>query len=539
MILRLRKVGARLGQGPGKVLGKVRARLGQGPGKVWTKSKVQAIKIVRPLRVLTNRVLAVVITLDLVLIIVLIVLTRIHQVPIFTELLASCQRRTAIQSMDAVYLERIRIIVTSYMALPFFVILCCCVLCLFVLSKRNKAAMRTIRQRGLDSKKTQSIISILAFSMTGLVLNSISLGLVRTRHIFYKDIIKEFSGYEVWVLLYGNIVLKEITISCNSIINPIIFIWRMKDFRTHISSTVFDPASSNCAQYLVHILHCAQRIFRTSNSQQSEIELEEMRVRRTDNQKNIQNSRQINLQNSPRRNLQNSSDFIQVHPENEDPVQEIDDISSQTVNISGSVERNLETFHKLPSRDIGIVIVHRNAIKQDFQSEQNKIDQDSLSEQNKIDQDSASEQNIINQDSLSKLNKIDQDCLSEQNIIDQDSLSEQNIIDLDCLSEQNIIDQDSLSEQNKIDQDYLSEQNKMDQDSLSEQNKIDQDYLSEQNIIDQDCLSEQNIIDQDSLSEQNITDQDSLSEQIIIDQDSPSELNKIEEDSNSKHSKVD
>ena len=42
LILRLRKVGARLGQGWGKVLGKVGARSGQGWGKVRTKSKVQA-----------------------------------------------------------------------------------------------------------------------------------------------------------------------------------------------------------------------------------------------------------------------------------------------------------------------------------------------------------------------------------------------------------------------------------------------------------------------------------------------------------------
>ena len=48
LILRLRKVGARLGQGWGKILGKVGARLGQGldkkqgSGKVWTKSKVRA-----------------------------------------------------------------------------------------------------------------------------------------------------------------------------------------------------------------------------------------------------------------------------------------------------------------------------------------------------------------------------------------------------------------------------------------------------------------------------------------------------------------
>ena len=47
LILRLRKVGARLGQGWGKVLGKVRARLGQGldkkqgSGKVWA-GKVRA-----------------------------------------------------------------------------------------------------------------------------------------------------------------------------------------------------------------------------------------------------------------------------------------------------------------------------------------------------------------------------------------------------------------------------------------------------------------------------------------------------------------
>ena len=42
LILCLRKVGARLGQGWGKVLGKVRARSGKGWGKVWTKNKVRA-----------------------------------------------------------------------------------------------------------------------------------------------------------------------------------------------------------------------------------------------------------------------------------------------------------------------------------------------------------------------------------------------------------------------------------------------------------------------------------------------------------------
>ena len=42
LILRLRKVGARLGQGWGKVLGKVRARSRQGWGKVWTKNKGRA-----------------------------------------------------------------------------------------------------------------------------------------------------------------------------------------------------------------------------------------------------------------------------------------------------------------------------------------------------------------------------------------------------------------------------------------------------------------------------------------------------------------
>ena len=42
LILRLRKVGARLGQGLGQGPGKVGARLGQGWGKVRTKSKVRA-----------------------------------------------------------------------------------------------------------------------------------------------------------------------------------------------------------------------------------------------------------------------------------------------------------------------------------------------------------------------------------------------------------------------------------------------------------------------------------------------------------------
>ena len=42
LILRLGKVGARLGQGRGKVLDKIGARLGQGLGIVRTKSKVWA-----------------------------------------------------------------------------------------------------------------------------------------------------------------------------------------------------------------------------------------------------------------------------------------------------------------------------------------------------------------------------------------------------------------------------------------------------------------------------------------------------------------
>ena len=42
LILRLRKVGASLGQGWGKVSGKVGARSGQGWGKVRAKSKVRA-----------------------------------------------------------------------------------------------------------------------------------------------------------------------------------------------------------------------------------------------------------------------------------------------------------------------------------------------------------------------------------------------------------------------------------------------------------------------------------------------------------------
>ena len=45
LILRLHKVGARLGQGRGKVLGKVRARLGQGLDKKQGSGKVWAGKV--------------------------------------------------------------------------------------------------------------------------------------------------------------------------------------------------------------------------------------------------------------------------------------------------------------------------------------------------------------------------------------------------------------------------------------------------------------------------------------------------------------
>ena len=296
------------------------------------------MKILLPLRVLENRVLAVVITLDLVIILSFIIMKRVEQFPVFTKILGSCRLRNT--SINISNWSRLQIANGSYLVLPLILTLCCCVLCSLRLAKST--AGRTFRQRRLSCKKTRSMISILAFSMIGLVLNFLSFGAVHIRQTHYQDsaewIEKEMGKFKSWFLIYGYILFNEITITSNSIINPMIFIWRMKDFRTHISSTVFNPAFTHGAQCLVHILNCAPRIFRTSNSQQSEIELQEMGPRGTDNQ--------INLQNSSRRNLQNSSDIIQGHPENEDPVQEIDAISP---NLYG-LNLNLKELSELKTR---------------------------------------------------------------------------------------------------------------------------------------------------------------------------------------------
>ena len=111
----------------------------------------RTIKILLPLRVLENRVLAVVITVDLVLILFFIIVRRVEQFPFFTEILGSCKMRKMIPSINISNWYRLRIPHISYLVLPLIFIFCCCELCSLKFAK--SAARRTFRQRRLSCKK--------------------------------------------------------------------------------------------------------------------------------------------------------------------------------------------------------------------------------------------------------------------------------------------------------------------------------------------------------------------------------------------------
>ena len=136
---------------------------------------------------------------------------------------------------------------TLLVLLPMPVIVISCILCVYKLFQRNGVAINNIRKR--------SIISLLVFSLTCLFLN-IPYCLILLQRLLQH--VSKSGGLEgavqsamtltawpesTWMLWYGYGLIRRVSVSLNSVLNPFIYYWRMSEFRTFISATLSPTCS--------------------------------------------------------------------------------------------------------------------------------------------------------------------------------------------------------------------------------------------------------------------------------------------------------
>lgn len=192
-------------------------------------SVFRTIKIFRPFLVLPKNVLKIVLCLDLIIICGLVVLTTgTLFTPIYTKSLASCMKLSLRQHVHLSF--RILSKVVSFILVsPYLVTLACCVMCLIKLVKQNRVAVRRSWPRNLVRNRSHSITSILAFSVTGLILNLTSYVPFIMEKLFIEKTVNEDDSIKIWFLLYANLTFRQIIITVNSVLNPFIFFWRMTE----------------------------------------------------------------------------------------------------------------------------------------------------------------------------------------------------------------------------------------------------------------------------------------------------------------------
>ena len=202
---------------------------------VAIQSMLRTIKICRPFQIISNSVLWLVAVADLILIIGFISANRNISEPIYTKTYASCveQRET-----DHIDLGLWRYLAALYLILPFPVILGCCILCIAKLIMQNLKIRGKSGRKKLPENRKHSIISLLAFSVTGLVLNIPPFLPILIKAELYKGIEDEPDEFLIWMMLYGHIIFRLVSVSLNSILNPFIFHWRMTDFRSYVSLNI-------------------------------------------------------------------------------------------------------------------------------------------------------------------------------------------------------------------------------------------------------------------------------------------------------------
>ena len=202
---------------------------------VAIQSMLRAIKICRPFQIISNSVLWLVVAADLILIIGLMSANRNISEPIYTKTYASCveQRET-----DKIDLGLWRYLATIYLILPYPFILGCCFLCIAKLIIQNLKIRGKSGRKKLPQNRKHSIISLLAFSVTGLVLNILPILPVLSRVEWYEGIEDKPNKFLIWMMLYGHVIFRLVSVTLNSTLNPFIFHWRMTDFRSYVSFNI-------------------------------------------------------------------------------------------------------------------------------------------------------------------------------------------------------------------------------------------------------------------------------------------------------------
>ena len=200
---------------------------------VAIQSILRTLKICRPLTALPKHISTILVSLDLVMIFAGIFISQTKFTPVYTKSYASCLEHN-ITGATGRMSQVGGILITVF---PYPIIVTCCVLCLVKVVSGNKVAARAVRSklRGRAHHRTQSMISLLVFSSTGLILNAASFGAVFMRISFYEGFHTDDSA-QVWFLLYGNMIFRQVFITLNSVINPFIFLWRMSEFRRSVTS---------------------------------------------------------------------------------------------------------------------------------------------------------------------------------------------------------------------------------------------------------------------------------------------------------------
>ena len=295
---------------------------------VAIQSILRSIKIYRPFQVLPKNILKVLLSFDFIIISGTILLsTSTLFKPVYTKSHASCLYLSFRQGQEAKLSLANRVIASIFiLALPHVVTLLCCALCLIKLIKQNRVAVRRSRPRGLVRNRNHSIKSILAFSITGLILNVVSFipFLMNLKASSSIEETNDKDGISRWRLLYSDLFFREIIITLNSILNPFIFLWRMADFRLNISLTVLQP----------FVATFFQTCLRGGRLVQPQVELRDMRMNYSNpdlrnnhansphniNPNSPQNTPQQSNPNSPQNSYPNSpQNSYPYSPQNSDP----------------------------------------------------------------------------------------------------------------------------------------------------------------------------------------------------------------------------
>ena len=302
---------------------------------VAIQSILRSIKIFRPFQVLPKNILKVVLSLDFIIISGAILLgTSTLFKPVYTKSHASCLELSIRRGQEAKFSLANRVIASIFIiALPHVVTLLCCALCLMKLIKQNRVAVRRSRPRGLVRNRNHSIKSILAFSITGLILNVVSFIPIFPILMKASPSIEETNdkdGISIWRLLYSDLFFREIIITLNSILNPFIFLWRMADFRAYY---VLQP----------FVATCFQTCLRGSRLLQPQVELRDMRMNYSnpDSRNNHANSPQNSNPNSPQNSDPNSPQNSNPNsPQNSDPNRPLNSNPNSSQNLDPNSPQN-------------------------------------------------------------------------------------------------------------------------------------------------------------------------------------------------------